>query len=175
MWKAALLQWMLTQHVSGEYSEVFQQLFDNNSEGNIHEGLSTSRMLRDKPYVASIKDYIINHCQNSFDVDTIPKELINITTGQIATKVVEKCLTSAPERGKTIVQNFIFERLMDKGTKSFWDSILKGTMVTFEIMKKAMSFDTTRKMILDPEVLFRRLLSVVKYRDIDMKKVLSFE
>lgn len=48
-------------------------------------------------------------------------------------------------------------------------------MATFESMKKAMSFDTTRKMILGPEVLFRRLLSVAKYQYIDMMKVLSFE
>ena len=173
--KAALLRWILTRHVSGEYSEVFQQLFENKSEYNVHEELGPSRMSRDKSDVTTIKDYIMKHCQNPFDVDTIPNKLINISTGQIATKAVEERLTSIPERGKTIVQKFITERLMDGGTISYWDSIPKGTAVTFESMKKVMSFDTNRKIALDPVVLFRRLLSVAKHRDIDMRKVLSFE
>ena len=173
--KSALLRWMLTRHISGEYSEGFQQLFENTSQRNTHEELSPSRMLRDKSDVTAIKDYILNHCQNPFDVNTSPKELVNITTGQIATKDVQEYLTSIPEKGKAVVQSFISERLIEGGTASFWSSIPKSKVVTFENMKKVMSFDTNKKLTLDPEVLFRRLLSVAKYRDIDMKKVLSYE
>lgn len=153
------MRWMLTRHISGEYSEVFQQLFVNTSQSNAHEELSPSRMSRDKSDVMAIKDYILNHCQNPFDVDTIPKELINISTGQIATKAVQECLTSIPEKGKDVVQNYISERLIEGGTTSFWSSIPKRTVVTFENMKKIMSFDTnsTKKYCF---VAYSQLLSI---------------
>ena len=103
--KTALLHWILTRHISGEYSEAFQQLFEKKYEGYMSEELGPSRMTRDKSDVSSVKDYIIKHCQNPFDVDTLPNGLINITTGQVATKVVADCLTTIPERGKNLVQN----------------------------------------------------------------------
>ena len=42
-------------------------------------------------------------------------------------------------------------------------------------MKKVMNFDKEKIFTLDPEVLFRRLLSVAKHREIDLREVLSFE
>lgn len=173
--KSALLRWLLTRHVSGEYSEAFQELLENKSEGSLHKELGQARISRDKADVMAITDYIKDHCQNPFDLESIPKELVNITTGQIATKAVEESLTSIPEKGKTILNTFLTARLVDGETKSFWDAIPKSTVVTFASMKKALTFDKDRKMVLDPEVLFRRLLSVAKHRDIDMRMVLSYE
>jgi len=42
-------------------------------------------------------------------------------------------------------------------------------------MKKCLSSDKDRKVMIDTEVLFRRLLAVSKNRDVDMRKVLSYE
>jgi len=46
---------------------------------------------------------------------------------------------------------------------------------TFGSMKKALSFDKDKKFVLDPEVLFRRLLYVARHREINLKEVLSYE
>ena len=68
---------------------------------------------------------------------------------------------------------FIKERLSKDKKKSFWDPIPKTAVVkTFSSMQKCLSSDTDRK---DTEVLFRRLLAVSKNRDVDMRKVLSYE
>ena len=42
-------------------------------------------------------------------------------------------------------------------------------------MKKALPNDKDRKLRIDSEVLFRRLLGVSKTRDVDLRKVLQFE
>lgn len=75
---------------------------------------------------------------------------MNITTGQIATKAVEESLTSIPEKGKTIVNNFLATRLIDGEAKRFWDAIPETTVATFASMKKVLSFDKKRKLLLDP-------------------------
>ena len=48
-------------------------------------------------------------------------------------------------------------------------------MSTFADMKKALPNDKDRKLIIDSEVLFRRLLGVSKSRDVDLRKVLQYE
>ena len=60
-------------------------------------------------------------------------------------------------------------------TSSFWDSIPKMPVVTFYAMKKCLSMDKDRKLLIDTEVLFRRLLAVSKNRDVDMRNVLTYE
>ena len=60
-------------------------------------------------------------------------------------------------------------------TKGFWEPMQKCTMSTFADMKKALPNDKDRKLIIDSEVLFRRLLGVSKSRDVDLRKVLQYE
>ena len=48
-------------------------------------------------------------------------------------------------------------------------------VVTFSAMKKCLSTDKDRKLLIDTEVLFRRLLAVSKNRDVDMRIVLAYE
>ena len=46
---------------------------------------------------------------------------------------------------------------------------------TFGSMKKVLSFDKDKKLVLDPEVLFHRLLCIARHREINLKEVLSYE
>ena len=48
-------------------------------------------------------------------------------------------------------------------------------MSTFADMKKALPNDKDRNLIINSEVLFRRLLGVSKSRDVDLRKVLQYE
>ena len=45
----------------------------------------------------------------------------------------------------------------------------------FADMRKALPNDKDRKLIIDTEVLFRRLLAVSRSRDVDLRKVLQYE
>ena len=63
----------------------------------------------------------------------------------------------------------------DKKELSFWDAQKKTTILTFAIMKKALPFDKEKKLLVDPEVLFRRLFGISQQRDIDLRTVLQYE
>ena len=88
---------------------------------------------------------------------------------------VEKSLRNIPEMGKTVADGFIKERLGEKPSKSFWDPLKKTTVLTFTDMKKAIPNDKDRRLIIDTEVLFRRLLAVARSRDVDLKNVLRHQ
>ena len=122
----------------------------------------------------SVIDFITENCEKPFDMDSIPSELVNISSGQIASKPVEQSLTSIPEKGTVILDKFIAQRLVEGGEKDFWDAVPKSAMATtFGSMKKALSFDKDKKLVLDPERLFHRLLCVARHREINLKEVLS--
>ena len=101
--------------------------------------------------------------------------MINIVSGQVASAAVEESLGSLPEKGAAALQKFIEQRLVGYESKSFWDPLPRAKAVTFASMKKHLTNDKDRKLILETEVLFRRLLAVSKNRDIDMKMVLTYE
>ena len=67
------------------------------------------------------------------------------------------------------------KRLGDEPTKGVWEPMQKCTMSKFADIKKALPNDKDRKLIIDSEVLFRRLLGVSKSRDVDLRKVLQYE
>lgn len=46
--KGALLRWLMTRHVTGEYSESFKDLCQSGSKANLHEELGNARMNKDK-------------------------------------------------------------------------------------------------------------------------------
>ena len=48
---------------------------------------SKTRMARDEQDVIKIVEYVAES-QNPFDLDTVPDELVNITTGQVALRKV---------------------------------------------------------------------------------------
>ena len=74
-----------------------------------------------------------------------------------------------------IFDDFVKQRLGDEPTKVFWEPMQKCTMSTFADRKKGLPNDKDRKLIIDSEVLFRRLLGVSKSRDVDPRKVLQYE
>ncbi|KAL8561134.1 hypothetical protein ACOMHN_033717 [Nucella lapillus] len=133
-------------------------------------------MKRDASDVGKIIDALVGQYQNPFDLETVPTSLINIVTGQVATQEVEESLTGLQETGKTHMKNFSEKRLVEN-TKSvsFWDPQPRLTIKTFKDMRKPLPTDKQKKLMCSTEVLFRRLLSVSKTRDIDLQKVLEHE
>jgi hypothetical protein len=172
--KGALLRWLLTRAVTGEYSQSFKEMCQTAKARKSHEELGTTRRGKDQNDVTRIKGFISEQCQNPFDLDSVPTKLVNITTGQVATEDVEKSLTEGPEKGKSMMERFTKERMVEKST-GFWEPIKKTPLATFASMKKCLTNDKERKMMIDTEVLFRRLLAVSKYREIDMHEVLKYE
>ncbi|KAG1692590.1 Ankyrin-1 [Nymphon striatum] len=173
--KGALLRWLLTRHVTGEYSEAFKDICVNHGFSLFHDELGNARMQQDRKDATNIKEFIQSQCQNPFDLDNIPSTLVNITTGQVATPEVEKSLIGATEKCQKATDELFAERIDKRSSGSFWDPLPRCPVVTFSSKKKALSYDKDRKLIIDTEILFRRLLSVSKNCEVDMRSVLSFE
>lgn len=172
--KSALLRWLLTRHVTGEYSETLKDLCSTKQSRKEDGELSKARVLWDAEDVSRVQEYILNHCQDPFNLKEVAEGLINIVSSRIASKPVEESLRSLPEKGKVAYEMFIKERLVEQ-KHSFWDAIPKRPALTFADMKKRMTNDKEKKITIDTEVLFRHLLAVSKNRDVDLKMVLSYE
>ena len=122
-----------------------------------------------------VKEYVYSQCQDRFDLSNVPDHLVNISTGQMASTEVEDSMKCIPDRGKVIFDDFVKERLGEEPAKHFWEPLKKCKVSTFAEMKKALSNDKDRKLIIDSEVLFLRLLAVSRSRDLEMRKVLQYE
>ena len=81
--------------------------------------LGTSRSNKDRKDVKDMKEYLYSQCQDPFDLDDVPDHLMNITTGQIASREVEDSMKGIPERGKVVFDDFVKQRLGDEPTKGF--------------------------------------------------------
>ena len=148
------------------------------SEGETdhHPDFGLSRNARDHSDVLKVLDGCLNQFENPFDLESVPTGLINITTGKVAPKEVEASLTQIPDKGKTILEKFLTERLVeDQKELSFWDAQKKTSILTFANMKKALPFDKEKKLLVDPEVLFRHFFAISQQRDIDLRTVLQYE
>ena len=175
--KGALLRWLLTRHITGEYAERYKEMCLSNPQSRQHEELGHARMITDLNNVKQVRDYILNHCQDPFDLSDVPEKLINIVSGQVASAAVEKSLASLLSTGKALYQGFVDERLVEgkEKIKGIWDALPRKTALTFADMKKNVTNDKGKKITMNTEVLFRRLLAVSQNREVDLKKVLAFE
>ena len=121
--KGALTRWMATRHITAQYAEALKEMCQNSKQtaAKNHTELNKTGMARDEQHVMKIVEYVAES-QNPFDLDTVPDELVNITTGQVASREVSigsgNFLEVAQKRNIT----FIEKRLVVDMTLSFWDT-----------------------------------------------------
>ena len=83
-----------------------------------HAEQGDTRKNRDEEDVVKIMDFV-NQAHNPFDLDTVPKDLINISTGQVASQEVTKSLEQFMDVAKHKNAEFVERRLLeDKKTQS---------------------------------------------------------
>jgi hypothetical protein len=171
--KTALTRWLTTRHITAEYVEAFtaKEISGNDKP---HQELSKARRERDENDVLKIVDNAAN-IQNPFDLDTVPKELTNIIIGQAASKEVRESLNNFLEQGTAKNREFITSSVTTSKTKNFWDTESRLKVKTFADMKKPVINKAKEKLIVDSEVLFRRLLVVSKQREVNLEDVLTHE
>ena len=173
--KGALTRWMLSRHVTAEYREAFQTLCNSTDASNrFHEELGKSRMTRDENDVQKIQE-TIQAKQNPFDLDTVPSDLINIVSGQVADAKVTEDLATCLAKGSQKHKDFLQKRLLENRNTSFWATVTRTKTATFSDMKKMLVSKEHQKLMLDSEVLFRRLLAVSKTRNVSLENVLTHE
>ena len=123
---------MATRHITAQYAEAIKEMCKNSKQTTAknHAEHSKTRMARDEQDVIKIVEYVAES-QNPFDLDTMPDELVNITTGQVATREVSiglgNFLDVAQKRNITYVE----KRLVVDRTRSFWDTDKRSKTPTF--------------------------------------------
>ena len=172
--KSALTRWLVTRHVTSEYADAFKSLTtDHNVNGTRHKELGKGRIVKDEEDVMKIV-HILQDNQNPFDLATVPSELTNIITGRIASPEVTKSLSNFLDIGKRKHEEFMENRLLaDTKTNSFWNTESRLKISTFSDMTKQLKLDNSVKLMMDPEVLFRRLLCVSKQQDVNLRKIME--
>ena len=53
-----------------------------------------------------ITEFLLSHCQDPFNHNDVPENLVNITTGQVASAKVENSLRNIPEKGKAVAGGY---------------------------------------------------------------------
>ncbi|KAI4799577.1 hypothetical protein KUCAC02_016826 [Chaenocephalus aceratus] len=155
----------MTRHVTTAYVDAMKDLCDTDAKGpKAHNEHGASRMDRDEGDIQKIME-AVEQKQNPFDLDSIPEELINIASGQVASEKVAKELSSFLQDGAEQNAIFIEERL----AKSFWDPEKRKPCATM----KTSGGVSTRKVHMDSDVLFQRLLAVSKQREVSMETDVS--
>ncbi len=174
--KGALTRWLMTRHVMTAYVDAMKELCDTDDQSpKAHKEHGASRMDRDERHIQKIME-AVEQRQNPFDLDSIPEELINIASGQVASEKVAKDLSSFLQDGAKQNAIFIEQRLAkSKRTKSFWEPEKRNQCATFKDMKTSVGVSISRKVHMDSDVLFRRLLAVSKQREVSMETVMSHE
>ena len=130
--KGALTRWMATRHITAQYAEALKEVCQNSKQTSAknHAEHAKTRMARDEQDIIKIVEYVAES-HNPFDVDTVPTELVNITTGQVASREVSigsgNFLEVAQKRNITFVEN----RLVVNRTLSFWDTDTRSKTLAF--------------------------------------------
>ena len=173
--EGALTRWLQTRHVSAEYAEAFETLCHSKSETVKHHEQEKARIAKDEEDVCKII-HAASRFHNPFDIETVPTELVNIATGQVASPEVRKSLTSFRDVSKKKHHDFVTKRLVEESkSKSFWAVESRTKTITFANMRKSITSKTSLPQTLDSEVLFRRLLGVSQQREVSLERVLEHE
>ena len=153
--KGALTRWLMTRHVTTAYVDAMKELCDTDRKSpKGHQEHGASRMDRDERDIQKIME-TVEQKQNPFDLDSIPEELINIASGQVASENVARQLSSFLQDDAKQNAIFIEERLLkSKRTKSFWEPEKRKKCVTFKDMKTSIGVSASKQVHMDSNVLF---------------------
>ena len=66
-----------------------------------------------------VKKYLYSQCRDGFDLSNVPDHLMNMTTSQNASTLVEKFTKCIPDRSKVIFNDVVKERLGKKPANHF--------------------------------------------------------
>ena len=136
--ESALLRWIITRQSLGEYATATHSRSGiHPSEASGHEQTQPSAMKRDEQDVQQIVKHEKGNMTHPFNCNEHPDgHLVNISSGVVATKDIQKSLTSVIEVGTTQMEQYINESLSVDGQKSMFEAIKKTNLKNFHKLQK---------------------------------------
>ncbi|CAC5417743.1 unnamed protein product [Mytilus coruscus] len=138
--KSALIRWTLTRHLLASFSYAMNDRAGITCKSdNSHEEIKQEQ-------VQAIVTNLNQTMTDPFDIDAHPPCLINISTCMHATREVQDSLLSAVNEGENICRKFVKRALSVDQSGSFYSSITKSKLKTFEHMnaKKPLSVNLAK-------------------------------
>ena len=166
-------RWCLTYKERVKLSEDTKTMFNvGGKEGDSHRELGKARMRGDEEDVLKLVS-----CFTKYEVFRQVENLVPVTTGDVASDEIRHDLLGAEEIGKTIVKEFVQDRLIKKDVK-FHDRVKQQKLKTFEALYCVpVSLDNNKMVTLkaDRDLLRRVVVALESGRNVDLDKLLQRE
>ena len=172
--RGAVQRWMVTAHSRAEFVDKCRAMSTGvtQNQSQPHKEAATSRVKRDE---ADVKKVIstISSWRNPFEPSD---ELVNLSSGYVASQSVMQDLLTSKEKGRTAAVSFIEERLLSCNN-GFFEPISKLKMGTFKDVQKKVSVKiNTKNIIIQADRnLFARLVVIGQSRHLSIRELLSHE
>ncbi|CAG9762726.1 unnamed protein product [Ceutorhynchus assimilis] len=167
-----LVRWLITRHLMGEYSSKVHDLISNFNKNS--KMYSMCENLRDEEDINKMLDLVESTWVNPFNTNNFSKDLIHIATGKVASDIVKQSISNIKEHASLNVKKFVEERLSCDGNVSFWKAVPRDQTKFFAFDKISFKQNVDRKET-NPEFMFRRIISAVQFKELDLADILSYE
>jgi hypothetical protein len=169
--RSAVLRWLYAQPECTAVARVCEEMCGLERPGRKPRELDKTYIKRDQELVLSVNNTVCSML-NPFREDH--SQIVNISSGAIATDKVKHDLLQAYTIGKTDMKQFLDDRISPDGKINFYDTLPKLNLKTF-----AHNYDTSTKVSSstiskNSRSLYARLLVVSQTREIDMREVMTF-
>ena len=167
-------RWYLTYDERAKLSEDKKEIFGIGTakDGVGHKDLGKARVQRDEDDVQRLMSHF-----RRYDVFRKTENLVVVTTGDVASEETKQDLLGAEEIGKTIVNDFVQDRLIKKEVK-FHDSLKQQKLKTFEnLYSVPVSLDKEKTVAIkaDRDLLRRAVVALESGREVDVDTLLQRE
>ena len=115
---------------------------------------------------------------NQFQLSEVPDRLINFATGAVATPDIEESLVDALNKGESLAETFVEERLVCKNgkppSKSFHNPMKRASVKTMDALTKTVNIKS-RNVSVPGEVMYLRLLTINNQKQVPLERVMGYE
>lgn len=165
-------RWILSQHLRAEIQQECEEMAGKGRIPRKLKELDTPRMKRDNADVQAICD-TLQTMVNPFEETNA--SLVHLSSGLVATAEVSERMLNAKTLGDTAADTFFKERLQD-GSEDIHNPIRRQKLPSFSTLLKNPRSGAKHERasaVQQDRNLFARLLVVSKYREFDMRDILS--
>ncbi len=167
------LRWMITKSARAEFVSKVQEMVGITKTEDVTSDLTLARLQRNAEDLQKVIRQIretYNPFMNEIDRD----QLINISTGKVASECVKEFLLSVPTKGRERHKEFI--EACQANPKRFEEPIKRVKLVTFE-KECAVNRQTTNKKVQELKCtrdLMGRLAVIASQRGLDLEAIFAY-
>lgn len=176
---SALARWFYSRPITASYSAAIQQLVTQSSSSEDYHDGSKTTLSRWNTDVLRMGGMFETSFIDPFNIEEPPVNLVNFASGVIASAEIEKSMVGALEKGQTMVDKFVTERLVnqpnnDKPLKSLQNPLQRSQVKTMSEMRQKVKV-RNKNISINAEIMYLRLLAVNSKKKVSLKRTMSFE